>query len=141
MPSLDRSATTRLLYKRLLDPQFRSLLKAVGSAGVKPLIVALPSDPISYLFDQLRAYDWIGNVIVPALNGFVVFAFDLAADSNADDYQSGSPIALRTDCTVGAFLERLHFDLVARQHVAYQFEVELSGQPREGRAELVGIAG
>jgi hypothetical protein len=143
MPSLDRSATTKLLYKRLLDPKFRKLVKAADADGAKPLIVALPSDPISYLLDQLRMHDWTGNVVVPALNGFVLFAFDFASGPyrHQDDRAVESPIALRSDCTVGVFLQRLELDLVARRRVAYQLEVELPGQQREGRAELIGLAG
>jgi hypothetical protein len=107
--------------------------------------VALRDDPVSRLLDQIRATGWTGNVAIPVLNGFVILAVKLDAvmETEAEGQNCRDRVKLRTDCTVGVFLERLKVDLGARPGaVCYGFELEGPGRYFErGRAELVGLGG
>ncbi|MDP8930783.1 MAG: hypothetical protein M3O70_20000 [Actinomycetota bacterium] len=128
---------TRLVYQRLADPVFRRRLTALAPDGTRPIIVALRDDLMRNLVEKLHHAGGAANVVVPALNGFVVVA--MLDDPSNDEPSDSEAQALSADCTVGVLIERLHIDEgTARYRLASD-----SGHPHAqgGRAKVVALAG
>lgn len=142
MHDMDRAATLRFLYQRLNDSRVRECLKAVAPDGSHPIAVALRDDPVSTLFDHTRASGWSCNIVVPMLKGVWILAMDTCDAASWKAATPDSTVAkIRTDCTIGVFLERLSADHGVDQNTAYVFELQRPGHHVErGRAELVGVA-
>jgi hypothetical protein len=127
-----RQRVTKLVYENLADRSFRDLLTATAPDGSRPVIVALPADPLRDLLHKLEAVGRAGNVVLPKANGFVVIAI-----SNDDPDDSDEPATLTPDCTVGVFFARVWSD---GGEGSYRFIVKGPGTHREGgRAELVAL--
>lgn len=126
-----RQRVTKLVYKNLADRAFRELLTATAPDGFRPVVVALPTDPVRNLLHKLEAAGHAANVVMPKANGFVVIAI-------SDDVADGEQAArIRPECTVGVFLARVLSD---GREGSYRFVVEGPGAHRErGRAELVAL--
>jgi len=144
---MDRAAMTRLVYQRLADPGFRRLLHATAPDGTRPIIVVMPDDPILGLLHQVRAAGGSGNVVFPALNGVVVLTMEAASDATSTDIEGAegdvTPSPLRSDSTVGVFLERLRLDVAfSGPAVSYEFIVEGTDERTErAEAKVVALAG
>jgi hypothetical protein len=139
MPSVDRAAITRDLYRHLANPRFRRGLTAVAPDGTQPVTVALRSDPVSHFLRSITIHGGASNVVIPYLNGFVVFAI-----RTVDAKKSGDmPPTIKHDCTVGVFLAQLQVDHVRDgEEAVYHFAFE--GPDRRetvGEAEVVAVAG
>lgn len=137
MHNMDRPTVTRLVYQRLADPSFRRSLTAVAPDGSRPIIVALRDDPMRSLLDRLRAADGAANVVVPALNGFIVVAM---IDEPEDDASADANVqVISADCTVGVFVERLHID---EGTAVYRLPTrDADPSPHGGRAKVVALGG
>ena len=136
MVDVDRSAITELVYRRLADPRFRERLTATAPDGTRPIVVALRDDPVRRVIAEVDALGGSGNVALPMLNGFVVFAVE--GDEDAEEVD-GEGHLITSECTVGVFFERLRMD---GGQGAYRFVIEGPDHRREaGRAELVALGG
>ena len=140
MPDMDRAATIRFVYRRLLDPVFRQHLRAAAPDGSHPIVVALRDDLIGTLLGQVLALGGVSNVVIPTLNGVVIVAME--AKPGEIITGDSAPPRLRSDCTVGVFFERLKMDLLgADAAITYQFAVEgPDSRVERGSAEVVALA-
>lgn len=142
MPDMDRAAITRLVYQRLADPKFQRRLTAIAPDGSRPIIVALLDDQMQALIDKVRAAGGVGNVVVPALNGIVVIATEAMPLSRRPLKDPAQAQLLRSDCTVGVFVERLWLEAGAGGSAAYDFAVSGPDESTErGHAQVVALAG
>ena len=139
---MDRASITRMVYSRLAtERDFRRRLTAAAPDGIHPIIVALPDQPVDYLLRDLASVGGAANVVIPALNGLVVLAMTQDA---ADDAGVRSAVPrLRSDCTVGVLLTRLHVDLGGSPgEMSYRFVVTgPDSAETPTRAEFVALAG
>ena len=127
---MDRAEITRSVYQRLADPRFRARLTATAPDGTRPILIALRTDPMSALLDQLDAVGRAASVVVPYLNGFFLLTMHEDADASDDAVQP-----LTADCTVGVFLARM---LTEDQPTVYGFQ-RPNRSSETGTAELVAL--
>lgn len=80
---MDRAATIRYVYQRLLDPAFRQRLRGINAEGDHPIVVALQDDSIDTVVSQVRALGGVSNVVIPTLNGVLIVTVDAVSDEMA----------------------------------------------------------
>jgi hypothetical protein len=124
-----RQQVTQLVYRNLADRSFRDLLTASAPDGGRPLVVALPGDPMSDVLGKLDAAGRAANVVTPQANGFFVIAF--TTDRGESDVDEDEPAELTAACTMGVFAARLLGD---GGEARYRFRRRESGQ-----AKLVAV--
>lgn len=137
MADVDRAELLKAVYRKLADRQFRECLTAQAADGTHPITVALRDDLVVDLLTQITAAGGGSNVVVPALNGFVV----IAMFTDTPSVQAADPEAmqLKHDCTVGLLVARVMFDGVDGADLTYNLVGP--GTPQRGRAELVALGG
>lgn len=126
-----RTALPRLIYRRLKDPSFRRRL-TVGPDGSRPIVVALPTDLMLDVVKRTVDSGGMINVVVPYLNGAVIFTVRAEVEAGAD----AKTAQLKDDCTVGLLLERVRLT----SEPAFHFVVDSGNEPQRGEAELVALA-
>jgi hypothetical protein len=94
-----RSYVTRIVYQQLKRAAFREYLTARDPDGGRPVIVALPSDPIRNMLNQVSAAGGTGNVVVAREADLVVLPICRQ--------RKGATIRVPTQGTVGEFIEDL----------------------------------
>lgn len=139
MRDVDRDSITRFVYSKLTDADFRGRLRALAPDGSRPLTIALRSDQVRLVLDDVLAKGGASNVVVPALNGIVVAAMQL--DGGAP-HQVDLRSALVADCTMGVLLARMSFDPGSGGSATYMFMYpRADAQQGSGQAEVVALAG
>lgn len=140
MPNVDRASMTRLIYRRLTDPDFRDRLSAVAPDGSLPIIVTLRDDPMTDLLHKVATAGGAANVVVPALNGFLVIDMEVGG-SSASAGPGSDTDKLTADCTVGVFVARLAVDNdAATYHLIMEPDDEATAHDHAGgRAKVVAL--
>lgn len=136
MDDVDRTEITRYVFDRLADPRWRQMMTVANKDGEKPVLVALRSDKVGRVLDNVMKAGGAANTVVPHLGGYVIITMEAANQS-----RPGKPKGnLSRDCTVGVLLEQLHLDGGGS---TYSFSTDAKGTKAAsaGRAELVGLAG
>ncbi len=88
-----RLQLARRVVRLMADPTFRQGL-ARTSAGDRPVVVSLPDDTVSYMFEMARAAGPVANVITVVNEGFAVLGM------TADVHEVAPMSADEHDCPV-----------------------------------------
>jgi len=139
MGDMDRAAMTRLVYSRLANPLFRDRLVATAPDGSHPIKIAMPEDSMKALVRDIAHGEGAANVFVPLFNGLMGLVLTTSSSARMPSRRAAPRLA--DDCTVGLFVQRLLTDhRPGAEAPGYAFVLD-DEQPRQGRAQLVAVAG
>ncbi len=93
-----RSAATRTVYEHLRRAAFRECLTVQDGEGDRPVVIALPNDPIVNVLIQVKAAGGRSNVVMARPLDLLVFA---VAGNDKDPTSVQMPVC----GTIGEFIE------------------------------------